>query len=149
MFIDTLDRFDELCARFGGPPALGLTLDIGHCRCLEPQPVAECVRRAASRLEHIQMEDMRRGSHEHLEFGHGETDFPPVLGALLETGYRGLVSVRHHRALALNPKEADDPRVTGVLDQSGKGPTRAHVRHGTAASGGVDDFTIRPARALR
>ncbi|MFF5106145.1 EboA domain-containing protein [Streptomyces sp. NPDC000134] len=101
MFIDTLDRFDELCARLGEPPALGLTLDIGHCRCLEPQPVAECVRRAASRLVHIQIEDMRRGTHEHLEFGHGEIDFPPVLGALLETGYRGLVSVelpRHSHA---------------------------------------------------
>jgi L-ribulose-5-phosphate 3-epimerase len=101
MFVDTLDRFDELRDRLGDHPALGLTLDLGHCRCLEPQPVAECVRRAAPRLVHVQIEDMRRGTHEHLEFGHGEIDFPPVLGALLETGYRGLVSVelpRHSHA---------------------------------------------------
>ncbi|MGK3939187.1 EboA domain-containing protein [Streptomyces caeruleatus] len=101
MFVDTLDRFDELRARLGEHPALGLTLDIGHCRCLETQPVPACVRRAAPHLVHVQIEDMCRGTHEHLEFGHGEIDFPPVLGALLETGYRGLVSVelpRHSHA---------------------------------------------------
>ena len=36
---------------------------------------------------------MRRGVHEHLEFGTGEIDFPPVLAALREAGYRGLVAV--------------------------------------------------------
>ncbi|MGP3948700.1 EboA domain-containing protein [Streptomyces sp. 7N604] len=101
MFVDTLDRFDELRRRLGEPEALGLTLDIGHCRCLEEQLVAECVRRAAPRTVHVQIEDMCRGVHEHLEFGHGEIDFPPVLGALMECGYRGLVSVelpRHSHA---------------------------------------------------
>ncbi|MGW4149959.1 sugar phosphate isomerase/epimerase, partial [Streptomyces albogriseolus] len=29
-----------------------------------------------------QIEDMRRGVHEHLPFGDGEIDFPPVLAAL-------------------------------------------------------------------
>ncbi|MFE7329639.1 TIM barrel protein [Streptomyces sp. NPDC057565] len=46
---------------------------------------------------------MRRGTHEHLEFGEGEIDFPPVLCALDDAGYRGLVTVelpRHaHAAL--------------------------------------------------
>jgi sugar phosphate isomerase/epimerase len=49
----------------------------------------------------VQIEDMRRGVHEHLEFGEGEIDFPPVLAALAETGYRGLVGVelpRHSHA---------------------------------------------------
>ena len=44
---------------------------------------------------------MRRGVHEHLEFGTGEIDFPPVLRALDEVGYRGLVAVelpRHSHA---------------------------------------------------
>ena len=27
----------------------------------------------------VQIDDMRRGVHEHLEFGAGEIDFPPVL----------------------------------------------------------------------
>lgn len=101
MFVDTLDRYDELVRRLGGAACLGLTLDIGHCRCLEPQPVPDCVRRAAPRLVSVQIEDMRRGVHEHLEFGAGEIDFPPVLAALTEVGYRGLVAVelsRHSHA---------------------------------------------------
>ncbi|MEU8542420.1 EboA domain-containing protein [Streptomyces sp. NPDC048717] len=106
MFIDTLDRFDELCARLGDPPALGLTLDLGHCRCLEAESVAACVRRAAPRLVHVQIEDMRRGTHEHVEFGHGEIDFPPVLGALLDVGYRGLVSVELPRHSHIAPATA-------------------------------------------
>jgi L-ribulose-5-phosphate 3-epimerase len=101
MFIDTLDAYDQLCLRLGRPRSFGLTLDIGHCRCLEAQPVPDCVRRAADRLVNVQIEDMRRGTHEHLEFGTGEIDFPPVLATLADTGYTGLVSVelpRHGHA---------------------------------------------------
>lgn len=44
---------------------------------------------------------MRRGVHEHLPFGDGEIDFPPVLEALAATGYDGLTVVelpRHSHA---------------------------------------------------
>jgi sugar phosphate isomerase/epimerase len=101
MLVDTLDAYDRLCAGLGDPPQFGLTLDIGHCRCLEPEPVEECVRRAGPRLVNVQIEDMRRGVHEHLEFGAGEIDFPPVLAALRDSGYPGLVAVelpRHSHA---------------------------------------------------
>ncbi|MBA8824907.1 sugar phosphate isomerase/epimerase [Saccharopolyspora lacisalsi] len=101
MFVETLDGFDELARRLGRPAPLGLTLDIGHCRCLEPASVPDCVRRAGSRLVNVQIDDMRRGLHEHLEFGEGEIDFPPVLAALREIGYSGLVAVelpRHSHA---------------------------------------------------
>ncbi|WP_331772270.1 sugar phosphate isomerase/epimerase (plasmid) [Embleya sp. NBC_00888] len=101
MFVDTLDRYEELWRRLGRPEHLGLTLDIGHCRCLEPLPVPDCVARAGPHLVNVQIEDMRRGVHEHLEFGHGDIDFPPVLHALADTGYDGLVGVelpRHSHA---------------------------------------------------
>ncbi|WAU84003.1 sugar phosphate isomerase/epimerase [Streptomyces sp. Qhu-G9] len=97
----TLDDFHRLRTTLGSPDALGLTLDIGHCQCLEPRSPADCVRDAAPWLRHVQIEDMRRGVHEHLPFGDGEIDFPPVLEALATTGYRGLVSVelpRHSHA---------------------------------------------------
>ncbi|MFI1206174.1 sugar phosphate isomerase/epimerase family protein [Streptomyces sp. NPDC020802] len=97
----TLDDFHRLRTTLGSPDALGLTLDIGHCQCLEPRSPADCVRDAAPWLRHVQIEDMRRGVHEHLPFGDGEIDFPPVLEALAATGYRGLVSVelpRHSHA---------------------------------------------------
>ncbi|MEU7278234.1 sugar phosphate isomerase/epimerase family protein [Streptomyces sp. NPDC045431] len=99
----TLDDFHHLRRILGDPAPhlLGLTLDIGHCQCLEPAPPADCVRAAAPWLHHVQIEDMRRGVHEHLPFGEGEIDFPPVLAALTATGYQGLTVVelpRHSHA---------------------------------------------------
>ncbi|MEU2165656.1 sugar phosphate isomerase/epimerase family protein [Streptomyces chengbuensis] len=97
----TLDDFHHLRALLGDPEPLGLTLDIGHCQCLEPAPPAECVKQAAPWLRHVQIEDMRRGVHEHLPFGDGDIDFPPVLDALAATGYGGLTVVelpRHSHA---------------------------------------------------
>jgi sugar phosphate isomerase/epimerase len=97
----TLADFHHLRAVLGDPEPLGLTLDIGHCQCLEPAPPADCVRDAAPWLRHVQIEDMRRGVHEHLPFGDGEIDFPPVLEALAATGYQGLTVVelpRHSHA---------------------------------------------------
>lgn len=101
MLVDNIDGFERLHELLGSPERLGLTLDIGHCQCLEAQSVVDCVRRAGPSLVNVQIEDMRRGVHEHLEFGEGEIDFPPVLAALGETGYQGLVSVelpRHSHA---------------------------------------------------
>lgn len=102
MLVERLDDWDRLSARLGAPDNLGLTLDLGHCRCVEDDPVDDCVRRAgAEHLLHVHIEDMRRGVHEHLDFGDGEIDFPPVLAALVEVGYRGLVCVelsRHSHA---------------------------------------------------
>ncbi|MER6346731.1 sugar phosphate isomerase/epimerase family protein [Streptomyces sp. NPDC001595] len=97
----TLADFHHLRGILGDPAPLGLTLDIGHCQCLEPLPPADCVRAAAPWLRHVQIEDMRRGVHEHLPFGDGEIDFPPVLAALAATGYQGLTVVelpRHSHA---------------------------------------------------
>lgn len=99
--VSDLAGFHRLRERLGDPALLGLTLDIGHCQCLEPAPPADCVRDAGPWLRHVQIEDMRRGVHEHLPFGDGEIDFPPVLRALEETGYQGLTVVelpRHSHA---------------------------------------------------
>ncbi|MFE0102464.1 sugar phosphate isomerase/epimerase family protein [Streptomyces sp. NPDC059009] len=97
----TLADFHHLRTALDDHPALGLTLDIGHCQCLEPRSPADCVRAAAPWLRHVQIEDMRRGVHEHLPFGDGEIDFPSVLHALAATGYQGLTVVelpRHSHA---------------------------------------------------
>ncbi|WP_151770226.1 sugar phosphate isomerase/epimerase family protein [Streptomyces abyssomicinicus] len=102
-----LAGFHRLRRLLGDPPALGLTLDIGHCQCLEPRPPADCVREAAPWLRHVQIEDMRRGVHEHLSFGEGEIDFPPVLAALAATGYRGLTVVELPRHSHAGPRYAE------------------------------------------
>jgi L-ribulose-5-phosphate 3-epimerase len=101
MLVDRLDGYDRLVAALGHPDRFRLTLDVGHCRCNESEPVAGCVARAAPRLANVHIEDMRRGVHEHLDFGEGEVDFPAALGALRAAGYAGLVSVelsRHSHA---------------------------------------------------
>lgn len=103
-----LADFHRLRAALDGHPLLGLTLDIGHCQCLEPVPPEQCVRDAAPWLRHVQVEDMRRGVHEHLPFGAGEIDFPPVLAALRETGYTGLVTVELPRDSHAGPDRAAD-----------------------------------------
>ncbi|HCU51873.1 MAG TPA: sugar phosphate isomerase/epimerase [Micromonosporaceae bacterium] len=99
MLVESIDQWAELKSSLGD--GFGLTLDIGHCRAVEPYSVADCVRRAGPHLVNVQIDDMRRGVHEHLEFGEGEIDFPPVLRALKEVGYTGLVAVelpRHSHA---------------------------------------------------
>lgn len=63
----------------------------------------------APHLVNVQIDDMRRGVHEHLEFGTGEIDFPPVLRALIDGGYRGLVAVelpRHSHAAPTVARES-------------------------------------------
>ena len=101
MLVETLDDWFALRGKLGAPGCFGLTLDIGHCRCVEPLPVADCVTKAGPYLVNVQIDDMRRDVHEHLEFGSGEVDFPAALRALAETGYRGLTAVelpRHSHA---------------------------------------------------
>ncbi|WP_061292661.1 sugar phosphate isomerase/epimerase family protein [Herbidospora cretacea] len=109
MLVDDLASYERLRKRLGEPGRFGLTLDIGHCRCLEPWPVAECVRRASPYLVHVQIDDMRRGVHEHLEFGDGEIEFAPVLAELREFG--GMIAVelaRHsHAAPAVAQRSID------------------------------------------
>ncbi|MCZ7436032.1 sugar phosphate isomerase/epimerase [Micromonospora sp. WMMC241] len=101
MLVEDIAGWRRLRAALGEPPGFGITLDIGHCRCLEPLPVPDCVTAVAEHLVNVQIDDMRRGAHEHLEFGAGEIDFPPVLVALADAGYPGLVAVelpRHSHA---------------------------------------------------
>ncbi|MEU5790812.1 sugar phosphate isomerase/epimerase family protein [Micromonospora purpureochromogenes] len=101
MLVEDIAGWWRLRQALGDPARFGITLDIGHCRCLEPYPVPECVHQVAAYLVNVQIDDMRRGVHEHLEFGAGEIDFPPVLRALTDAGYRGLVAVelpRHSHA---------------------------------------------------
>ena len=123
MLVERVDDWERFAARLGHPDGLGLTLDIGHCQCLETEPIEECVRRGGDRLVHVQIEDMRRGVHEHLDFGDGEIDFPPVLAALAEIGYRGLVCVELSRHS--HTAHTTVPRAIGFLRQAEMAGVRA------------------------
>jgi sugar phosphate isomerase/epimerase len=101
MLVDTMASFAELLERLdaagGAADQLQLTLDIGHLHCLGEVPIAERICQWKDRLVNLHIEDMRRGKHEHLMFGEGEIDFPPVIAALTEIGYRGPVNVELSR----------------------------------------------------
>ncbi|GAB2975517.1 EboA domain-containing protein [Saccharothrix stipae] len=101
MLVERLDQALDLRAELGSPALLGITLDVGHCVAVEPRDAAACIRRAGDLLLNVQLDDMRPGVHEHLEFGEGELDLAATLAALDEIGYTGLAAVelpRHSHA---------------------------------------------------
>lgn len=104
MLIDTMDSFAELLDRVDSS-RLQLTLDVGHLHCLGETPIAAVIRRWGERLVNVHLEDMIAGVHDHLTFGEGEMDFPPIIAALREVDYDGGVHVE------LSRHSHDAPRV--------------------------------------
>jgi L-ribulose-5-phosphate 3-epimerase len=96
MFIDTLTSFSRLL-QWIDSPHLQLTLDVGHLWCQGELPIADYIARWGQRLVNVHIEDMRAGIHEHLMFGEGEMQFPPILAALAKSGYRGGLHVELSR----------------------------------------------------
>jgi sugar phosphate isomerase/epimerase len=105
MLIDSMSMFEELLRRIDAPN-LRLTLDVGHLQCQGETPIDAVIRRWASRLVNVHLEDMRTGVHEHLKFGEGEIDFPPILCALSEIGYTGGAYVELSRHSHEGPEAA-------------------------------------------
>src|SRR5262249_3409587 len=65
----------------------GLTIDVNHLQCSEASPIArwiddEQVESYPDRVFNIHISDGRHGVHDHLMFGEGEIDFPPIFRAL-------------------------------------------------------------------
>jgi sugar phosphate isomerase/epimerase len=124
MFLERVGDVVGLIERLGRPESLGLTIDVGHLTCSEDALPAEVIRSAGDLVVNVQVDDMRRGVHEHLPFGEGEVDLPDVLAALADIGYDGLVHVelpRHshaapvlaaHSLRALRGAAADAHRLT-------------------------------------
>ena len=96
MFIDSMSRYEQL-GRHIDSPMFRLTLDVGHLHCQGETPLAEYIARWGDRIVNVHLEDMRAGVHEHLMFGGGEIDFPPVIAALRSAGYRGGIHVELSR----------------------------------------------------
>jgi sugar phosphate isomerase/epimerase len=57
-------------------------------------------------LVNVHIEDMKCGVHEHLMFGDGEIDFPPVIHALRETNFAGGIHVELSRHSHMAPQAA-------------------------------------------
>jgi L-ribulose-5-phosphate 3-epimerase len=127
MFVEHLSDALRLREELGSPTLFGITLDVGHCVAVEPVDAPTCIRRAAGLLVNVQLDDMRTGVHEHLEFGEGELDLPATLAALSEVGYTGVAAVelpRHSHAAPVVASRA----ITAL-----RGACGAHHEHRTTA----------------
>jgi sugar phosphate isomerase/epimerase len=96
MFIDTTSAFHRLL-QWIDSPHLQMTMDIGHLYCQGEFPIADYIQRWRQRIVNVHIEDMRVGVHDHLMFGEGEIDFPPVIKALQRIEYAGGVHVELSR----------------------------------------------------
>lgn len=118
MFIDTMDRFRTLFEQVNAP-LFGLTLDIGHLHCMGEVPMGPHIVRWREHLWNVHIEDMKPGVHEHLQFGDGDIDFPPVLTALQQVGYKGglHVELSRHSADAVNTARKAISYLRGTMIQ--------------------------------
>lgn len=126
MFVATVDDALSLRERLGSPEQLRLTLDLGHLVCNEPGTPEESIAKAGALIGNVQVDDMVRDVHEHLELGTGELDLDAVLGALLATGYDGLASVELPRHSHAAPAVARSTMqaLTDSLRRIGQPPTK-------------------------
>lgn len=105
MLVETVDDFSRLHRDL---PGLKLALDLGHLLVTGERDPATAIRKFASVLGTVTIEDMQRGRHVHLPFGEGDMDAPAALDALDEVGFTGLVCVElsrdSHRADLMMPQ---------------------------------------------
>lgn len=80
-----------------GMESLKLTLDLGHLVVNEEPPWDARVGECGGDLANVQVDDARRGVHEHLFFGEGEIDLAAMARALASIEYRGPVGVELSR----------------------------------------------------
>lgn len=103
MFIESFADYQQLCEQVDHP-LFGLTIDIGHVQCIEDGTIANHLRQWKDQLFNVHIEDMVRGVHDHLRFGDGEIDFPPIIKTLQEIGYTGGVHVELSRHSHMAPE---------------------------------------------
>lgn len=88
-------------------PALGLTLDVGHCLATREGDPAAVIAAHADDLLVLQLDDHRAGTHDHLAFGEGEIDFEAVARAVRAASFDGPLEVELSRHSATAPRTAE------------------------------------------
>jgi sugar phosphate isomerase/epimerase len=96
MFVENLAQFEQLKEHLNHD-LWGLTLDVGHAFLIEPITPGACIRQFKNDIKNIHIEDMKKGAHEHLQFGEGEMIFPDIFKALSDIDYAGPINVELSR----------------------------------------------------
>jgi sugar phosphate isomerase/epimerase len=96
MLIDSLSRYRTL-RRMLDRKDLATTIDVGHLIVTEPGAPESHLEEWKDSLINVQVDDARRGVHEHLAIGKGEIDFPPVFRELKRLGYAGPLALELSR----------------------------------------------------
>ena len=104
MLVSGLSDWERL--REASLPDLGLTLDVGHVPCTETISAGDAIRRYASALRTVHLDDTRNGVHEHLQIGDGDLDWADILRALDEARFTGIASVELSRHSHAAPEAA-------------------------------------------
>lgn len=105
MLIERADAWPTLKAAVGHP-ALGLTLDVGHCLATREGDPADAIREHAHDLVALQLDDHRSGAHDHLAFGDGDVDFDRIAQAIRDIRFAGPLEVELSRHAATAPATA-------------------------------------------
>jgi sugar phosphate isomerase/epimerase len=96
MLVDGLDRYRELRRRLGRKDLM-TTIDVGHLVVTEGGAPHEHLAEFAGTLRNVQIDDARRGVHEHLPPGAGEIDFGAVFAELRRMKYDGPLALELSR----------------------------------------------------
>jgi sugar phosphate isomerase/epimerase len=94
--IDSHARYRDLRRRLKREDLM-TTIDIGHLLVTEVGAPHEHLAEFAPSLRNVQVDDARRGVHEHLMPGAGEIDFVPVFDELRKLQFRGSVALELSR----------------------------------------------------
>ena len=96
MLVDSMARYRELRARLKRDDLM-TTIDVGHLLVTESGAAHAHLAEWAPTLRNVQLDDARRGVHEHLMPGQGEVDFAAVFGELRRLGYQGPLALELSR----------------------------------------------------
>jgi L-ribulose-5-phosphate 3-epimerase len=110
MFVDSLAQYRELRARLlkSGRDDLATTIDVGHLLVTEPGAPHDHLAEFAPSLKNIQLDDARRGVHEHLPLGEGEIDFARLIAELCRLKFAGPVALELSRDSHRGAQVAED-----------------------------------------
>jgi sugar phosphate isomerase/epimerase len=96
MLVASLADYRELRRRLRRDD-LGTTIDVGHLLVTEQGPAHAHLAEFAGTLKNVQLDDARRGVHEHLPLGEGELDLAGLLAELRRLKYAGPLALELSR----------------------------------------------------